>query len=293
MEQKIESEKDNYFSLFIKISVAFLIIAIIFPLIVYGYFSDWSKSGTFGDTFGALNTLFSGLALAGVIVTILIQRTELQNQRFELSLQRNEMIETRKEFLLNRTTSLVFNQLERFDKALLELKISFNYNTYQGNDAVLFLDKNDYRVSEFNKSEEEYKSEMKEALIELFKIYSPNKSEIEKFAHNTYNSVEVLKRLIFKTDLEIQELNDLKNLFFVNVGFINMGVIERISEVADLQFEHLKAIDFVSNDIDMSAIFTANIFLKPVKEFYNLHLTEENFAENKSKWLESVGNLQK
>lgn len=140
---KENEEKDKYFPLFLKIAETFLIIAFIFPFIVNYFFSDWTKSGTFGDTFGALNALFSGLALAGVIVTILIQRTELKNQRVELSLQRNEMKETWKEFLLNRTTSLVYNQLDRFEKALSELTINLpNGSIAEGNDAILYLDAN-------------------------------------------------------------------------------------------------------------------------------------------------------
>lgn len=292
-KQNTEAEKDIYFLLFIKISIAFLIVAIIFPFAINAVFSDWSKSGTFGDSFGALNAIFSGLALSGVVVTILIQRTELKNQRIELSLQRNEMQETRKEFLLNRTTSLVFTQLDRFDKALAELQITHKGISYLGNEAISFLDKNENQVYKFEKSDEEFKTEMKSALIELLKIYTPNKSKIEKFSHNTFNSVEVLKRLIFKTDLEVEELNNLKNLFFVNIGFINMGVIERISEVAKLQFEYLEPVDYMQNNIDISAIQLADTFLKSVNNFYRLRLTEENFKENKLKWLESIGNLEK
>lgn len=65
------------------------------------FFNDWAKSANFAATFGVLNTIFSGLAFSGLIVTILIQKEELKNQRIELSLQRHEMKETRKEFLMN------------------------------------------------------------------------------------------------------------------------------------------------------------------------------------------------
>ena len=40
--------------------------------------------GQFGDAFGALNTLFSGLAFAALIVTLWMQREELELQRKEL-----------------------------------------------------------------------------------------------------------------------------------------------------------------------------------------------------------------
>lgn len=49
------------------------------------------ERGVFGDMFGAVNSLFSGLALAGVIVAILLQRKELELQRKELELTRNEL----------------------------------------------------------------------------------------------------------------------------------------------------------------------------------------------------------
>lgn len=290
-----EEETDKYFPLFLKIAGGFLIIAFIFPFAINYFFSDWSKSGTFGDTFGALNALFSALALAGVIVTILIQRTELKNQRIELSLQRNEMKETRKEFLLNRTTTLVYNQLDRFEKALSEFIIRApNGTPLKGNDAVLYLDENKYSVNKpYDKPEDEYKAEMKTSIIQLLKIYSRNKSEIEKLSHSVSNSVDVLKRLVYKTDLEIEELNDLKNLFFVNIGFINMGVIERIVEVADNQLKYLEAKDYLDNGLDIGAIIHAEIFLSSVSEFYNLKLTKENFKKNKSNWIDSLGNLEK
>ncbi|MDP3896776.1 MAG: putative phage abortive infection protein, partial [Mesorhizobium sp.] len=49
------------------------------------------KAGQFGDQFGWINALFSGFAFAGIIVTILLQRTELALQRKELRLTRDEM----------------------------------------------------------------------------------------------------------------------------------------------------------------------------------------------------------
>lgn len=54
-------------------------------------FSNWSERGQFGDMFGAVNSLFSGLAFAGVIFTIYLQRKELSLQRAELSLTRTQL----------------------------------------------------------------------------------------------------------------------------------------------------------------------------------------------------------
>jgi len=45
---------------------------------------DFSKPGAFGDSFGFVNSLFSGLAFAGVIYAILLQREELKLQRIDI-----------------------------------------------------------------------------------------------------------------------------------------------------------------------------------------------------------------
>lgn len=54
-------------------------------------FSDWDTRGLFGDSFGSINALFSGLALAGVIYTLVLQRYELELQRKELETTRSVM----------------------------------------------------------------------------------------------------------------------------------------------------------------------------------------------------------
>ena len=41
----------------------------------------WADRGSFGDMFGAVGALFSGLAFAGVILTIYYQTQELRLQR--------------------------------------------------------------------------------------------------------------------------------------------------------------------------------------------------------------------
>ncbi|MFX1563275.1 MAG: hypothetical protein ACFFDP_08200 [Promethearchaeota archaeon] len=63
-------------------------------LVTYFLLPSWQTRGTFGDMFGVVNALFSGLALAGVILAILLQRKELELQREELKLTREELQRT-------------------------------------------------------------------------------------------------------------------------------------------------------------------------------------------------------
>jgi len=85
-----------------------LIYGIVIPLL----FTSWTTRSAFGDMFGAINTFFSGLAFAGVIYAIVLQRRELQLQRRELILQRRELELTREE--LQRSASAQ----EKSEKAL-------------------------------------------------------------------------------------------------------------------------------------------------------------------------------
>ena len=55
------------------------------------FVDDKDVRGTFGDQFGAVNALFSGLAFAGLIYTIILQRRDLALQRSDLALQRQEL----------------------------------------------------------------------------------------------------------------------------------------------------------------------------------------------------------
>ncbi|MBG6680744.1 hypothetical protein GHU81_08105 [Pseudomonas aeruginosa] len=48
------------------------------------------RSGTFGDAFGALNALFSGLAFSGVLITIILQRKDIREGQQEFARQKTE-----------------------------------------------------------------------------------------------------------------------------------------------------------------------------------------------------------
>ena len=56
-----------------------------------------AERGQAGDLFGAVNSLFSGLAFAGIIWSLRLQQTQLEMQKEELKLQRDEQIASRSE----------------------------------------------------------------------------------------------------------------------------------------------------------------------------------------------------
>ena len=42
-------------------------------ILIYFLMGSWSDRGTFGDAFGSINALFSGLAFGGVVLAIILQ----------------------------------------------------------------------------------------------------------------------------------------------------------------------------------------------------------------------------
>lgn len=74
-----------------KMIILVLIIWILSAILILYGLDDWADRGTFGDLFGAVNALFAGLAFAGLIYTILLQKQDLTLQRKEIAQNRTEL----------------------------------------------------------------------------------------------------------------------------------------------------------------------------------------------------------
>lgn len=119
--------------------------------------SDSEKRGQFGDMFGFIGALFSGLAFAGLIVTMLQQREDLQNQKDEIKLQRQdleaqtealrlqkeeiaqtnkELKEQNKTIMLQRFENTFFSMLELQQTIVNELRYELVNVEYKGRNVL-------------------------------------------------------------------------------------------------------------------------------------------------------------
>lgn len=87
--------------------------------------NDWGSLGTFGDTYGALNTLFSGLAFAVLILSLFLQRKELEAQRIELEAQRQEIKESN--LIAEAQRKITEQQAQLIEQQILDSKVQAFY----------------------------------------------------------------------------------------------------------------------------------------------------------------------
>lgn len=85
------------------------------------------KYGTYGDSYGSLNTLFSGLAFAILIISLFMQRQELQAQRQELEAQRKEISESNK--IAEGQRVITKQQAQLIEQQIKDTNVQNFYNT--------------------------------------------------------------------------------------------------------------------------------------------------------------------
>jgi hypothetical protein len=128
-----------------KISLLYRLIGVVVALWIGSWFIvNWlndnaPEQGQFGDKFGFVNSLFSGLALAGIIFSIILQRDELY-------LQRQELQETRREFKQQNFETTFFNLVRNQHEIVYSIKTTITNLTYLTKTHSLDLNGRDFFV---------------------------------------------------------------------------------------------------------------------------------------------------
>jgi hypothetical protein len=116
----VSTEKRSGVGVYVASMVAILVVWVASAAAVWNYFGKPDGAGTFGDMFGAVNALFSGLAFATLIYAAWMQREELGLQREELQATRAELA-GQKEQMKQQGDTL---KLQRFENTFFSLLAS-------------------------------------------------------------------------------------------------------------------------------------------------------------------------
>lgn len=208
-------EKENEYVLYF---TAVIVVLLIIGAWYFTYYKLVSctptERGTFGDMFGSVNALFSGLALAGIIFTILLQRKELKYQRDELRETRKEFIIQNKSLKNQRFENTFFNLLTLHNQLVNDIDYFdevFNGPTTEnlivkGRDVFKdrytelkekFLESNRYDVS---------KDEIEKIYL---KFYNKYRTDFGHYYRNLYRIFKMVNEVVFFTmeELELNEKN--------------------------------------------------------------------------------------
>jgi len=160
-----------------------------------------SKSGVFGDSFGILTALFSGLAFSGMIITILLQREELSLQRRELELTRNEISGQKEEMRLQNKTLLkqsfesTFFQLLSLQQEItnsIDLLDAKSSTTTSGRDCIKVLYERLQKKWNKNLTNLAGKNEIERIKLTYQDFYDTHQQEIGHYFRSLYHIVKLV-----------------------------------------------------------------------------------------------------
>lgn len=229
----------NWGGIIIISSIIIFVITAFYPYVlknILGFNFSENDVSVWGDSFGGLNTLFSGLAFGLLIITAWMQKIDLKATQQELEL-------TRKEFERNRLTNIVFQYVESLEN-LIELfsipkkykesyRESFkdsNYDKVVGNRAIMFV------MSEIHDcyTEEDEKIYYKEDYERSSKIWILGTIDLSVFLKSLLDKWDSFKSIIEKSSLDDDEKDQMIFIFKSNVSTNLKFFISDLKDVLDM-----------------------------------------------------------
>ena len=177
------------YKILIFLFITVFILWILNPIIVGYIYQGMAERGQAGDLFGAVNSLFSGLAFAGIIWSLRLQQTQLEMQKEELKLQREEQIASRielkgqKEQLQQQSDTF---KLQRFENSFFSLLNV--HRKYQRNMSPQIYEELKNKIKTFSNS-----NELQVIQIGYFEFYCEYSSVLDQYFKNLYLILKFLE----------------------------------------------------------------------------------------------------
>lgn len=178
--------------------VGYAAIILLFTESITEYSVD--KSGVFGDSFGLLTSLFSGLAFAGLIITIVMQKDELALQREELQLTRKEFSGQKEELKIQNETlrvqkfeSTFFQMIALHNEIIKSIDIQRGQKEFVGRDAFQeFYRKINRNTAMLTGFSSDNLAEIDSTYLNFYDTYAQN--EIGHYFRNLYNIIKFVDK---------------------------------------------------------------------------------------------------
>ncbi len=258
----------------------------------YEVLSKFANSyGTFGDSFGVLNTLFSGLAFTGIIFSIFLQSKELSETRNEIKAQ-CEQFELQTKVMNKQVFENVFFQMITLHNEIVQSITIDHYDGMaifavksRGAFKPLYVQKfcqSDF-ISELDLDERDYPQSFNDYYLKFHDCYG------DQIGHYFRNVYQILK-LIDSSDVDDKKFYsniirsqlssyELVMLFYNCLSDIGVDLFKPLVEKYEF-FEHLPLLDFMSaEDIKNYSVCAYGVTNKKLinihEDIYNISLPKQ------------------
>jgi len=181
------------------------------------------KTGQVGDFVGGI--VGAIWALTGVLLFYATLR-----------LQSKELAENRKNFQISRLTDIIYKQLDLFNAQInllilkdVERNNDKSFIEHNGRSALLLIRKRVEKVLTFQnlKEEKERQNAVKQYMADNYVFIEINKDKLFNLYEELENHVSVIRAVLIKEDIPPADLNELKSIFFKNIGvdFLNTSYL--------------------------------------------------------------------
>lgn len=264
------------------------------------------ESGQFGDMFGAVNALFAGLAFAGVIWAIILQKEELELQRQELKETRDEIrgqkeqLRAQDQTLQKQNFESSFFQLLDLHSEIVSSMVIGQKKEYSGrmcfdfmlkrlkeeydNPARAFTDFYDLRSpNQIEKTINQISPKVKRELNQIYeKFFSEHQAHVGHYFRHLYNAVTFVDEHDFFDNFCADKAFEKKkfyiNLIRAQLSSNELGLLfyNCLSERGS-KFKPLVETYSLLKDMDSKTIITEN------KNLHRLLYTESSYGKSDQK----------
>lgn len=210
-------KKQKPIDYFLNILIIWLIYGSI--ALIFNISSSGGSVGTFGDAFGALNTLFTGFAFAGLIYSIYLQQQEMKKTTSEIEKQSSAILEQANAIAgqsknIEKQTEISQQQLEISRSLLLlqrnQMSDNLLFNLASENNKA----KDDDLMMDFSK---QISNSLKSIREDYIKFFEESHNQLDSYARRFEHIIVYGNTLFYSNDIRINqnynsESNDLELL---------------------------------------------------------------------------------
>ncbi|HHG5270682.1 TPA: putative phage abortive infection protein [Acinetobacter baumannii] len=245
------------------------------------------KYGAYGDAYGSLNTLFSGWAFALLLISLFMQRRELQEQRKELAAQRdeiskaNEIAESQRNITKQQSEllaqqsfySLLFKLLDEKNNKinLFYINDSVNQKVYEKHECFKFYSKNILRSFDaftMHNTSEMSPSEIRENYKNFIKIFYRVASDRSDNIFEATLYFELIINILDLIDKQANQKNIESDIVFLK-SYISH---DELIIIAAYGFINTKLYRYI-NKYGLLANFDSELYETPYQTFAYLYDT--------------------